>query len=158
MWFKRYIQNCTVFRTYTHHDVTDLLYHGMAMNRKTWISWKQNITFLRNKKILNLYLRWHILRSYRFVAEVTCNKTLPQCNIKVIFQSKNRLISLFRFKNSISKELRSHQVYKYLYSNSNTNYNGETERHLNIRPRGKYYCLFLITWVRLKICQFWHRS
>ena len=30
-----------------------------------------NITFLQNKKILNLGLRWHILRSYHFVAEVT---------------------------------------------------------------------------------------
>ena len=29
--------------------------------------------FLRNKKNLNLCFRWHILRSYRFVAEVTFN-------------------------------------------------------------------------------------
>ena len=34
-------------------------------------------------------------------------KTLPQCNIKVIFQYKNRLSNLFRFKDSIPKELRS---------------------------------------------------
>ena len=43
----------------------------MVKNTKTWISWERNIIFLRNKKILNLCLRWHILRSYRFVAEVT---------------------------------------------------------------------------------------
>ena len=47
------------------------------------------------------------------------NKTLPQYNIKVIFQSKYRLSNLFRFKDSISKELRSHIVYKFLCSNCN---------------------------------------
>ena len=55
----------------THHDVTDLINHGMVKNTKTWISWERNITFLRNKRIFNMCLMWHILRSYRFVAEVT---------------------------------------------------------------------------------------
>ena len=54
-----------------YHDVRDLVNHGMVENTKTWISWKRNIIFLRNKKILNLCLKWHILRSYRFLAEVT---------------------------------------------------------------------------------------
>ena len=31
--------------------------------------------FLLNKKILNLHLRWHILRSYCFLAEVTVKKS-----------------------------------------------------------------------------------
>ena len=57
--------------TNTHHGITDLLNHEIK-NTKTWISWEWDITFLWNKKILNLYLRWHILRSYCFVAEVTC--------------------------------------------------------------------------------------
>ena len=57
--------------TNTHHDVTNLVNHGMVKNTKTWISWEQNISFPGHKKILNLYLRWHIFRSYRFfVAEV----------------------------------------------------------------------------------------
>ena len=43
----------------------------MVEKTKTWISWEQNLTFLQNEKILNLYLRWHISRSYHFVAEVT---------------------------------------------------------------------------------------
>ena len=55
----------------THHDVTDFVYHGMVNNTKTWTSWKCNITFPQNKKILNLHLRWHILRSYCFVAGAT---------------------------------------------------------------------------------------
>ena len=57
--------------TNSYHDVTDLLNHGMVKNTKNWISWEQNITFLGNKKNCNLYLRWHILRSYHFVADVT---------------------------------------------------------------------------------------
>ena len=64
--FKRYIQKCTVLRTNTHPDVTDLINHGMVKNTRTYISWEPNITFQRNKKILNLCLRWYILRSYRF--------------------------------------------------------------------------------------------
>ena len=57
--------------TNTHRDVTDLVNHGMVKNTKTWISWERNIIFLRYKKLLNLRFRWHILKSYRFVAEVT---------------------------------------------------------------------------------------
>ena len=59
----------------THHDTTDLVNHRMVKNTKTQISWERNITFLRNKKILNLSLRWHILRSYRFVAKVAFNSS-----------------------------------------------------------------------------------
>ena len=57
----------------THHEVIDLENHGMVKNAKIWISWKRNINFLQNKEILNLRLRWHILRSYRFVSEWTFN-------------------------------------------------------------------------------------
>ena len=72
------------------------------------------------------------------------NKTLPQCNIKVIFQSKNRLSNLFRFKDSIPKELRSHIVCKFLCSNCNITYDGETERHLNVRS-GEHLSLSALT-------------
>ena len=43
--------------TNTHHDVRDLLNRGIVKNTKTWISWEQKITFLRNKQILKLCLR-----------------------------------------------------------------------------------------------------
>ena len=55
------------------------------------------------------------------------NKTLLQYNIKIIFQSKNCLSNLFRFKDCIPKELGSHIVYKFLCSNCNITYYGETE-------------------------------
>ena len=61
------------------------------------------------------------------------SKSLPQCNIKVIFQSKNRLSSFFKFKDSIPSHLRSHLIYKFQCSNCNITYYSETERHLKVR-------------------------
>ena len=59
--------------TNTYHDVTDLVTHGKVKNTKTWTSWEPNINFSRNKKIINLCLRSHILRSDHFVSEVIFN-------------------------------------------------------------------------------------
>ena len=61
------------------------------------------------------------------------SKSLPQCNIKVIFQSKNRLSSFFKFKDSIPLHLRSHLIYKFQCSNCNITYYGKTERNLKVR-------------------------
>ena len=61
------------------------------------------------------------------------NYSLTQCNIKVILKSTNHLSSLFRFKDVIPKELRSHLVYKFSCSSCNATYYGKTERHLNVR-------------------------
>ena len=69
IYSKMYLASCTN----THREVTDSVNHGMVKNTKTWISWERNLIFLQNKKVLNLCLRWHILRSCRFVAEVTFN-------------------------------------------------------------------------------------
>ena len=79
--------------TNTHHDVTDLVNHGMAKNTKTWISWERNITFLRNKKILNLCLRWHILRSYRFAAEVNFKAFIKPFEVQERSGNKNNFFS-----------------------------------------------------------------
>ena len=69
MWFKRYIQKMPLLSyTNTHHDVADVVNYGMVKNSTIWISWEWNITFLQNKKILNMCLIWNILRSYCFVA------------------------------------------------------------------------------------------
>ena len=63
-----------VSHTNTHH-ITDLVNHGMVQNTKTWISREWNITFLWNKNS-NPCLILHILRSYRFVVEITFNVLL----------------------------------------------------------------------------------
>ena len=46
----------------------------MGKNTKTWISLEQNITFLWNKKIINMHLRWLFLGSYCFLVEVILQK------------------------------------------------------------------------------------
>ena len=76
------------------------------------------------------------------------NKTLPLCNIKIIFQSKNRLSNLFRFKGSIPNELRCHIVYKFLCSNCNITYYGENECHLDVRS-GEHLSLSALTGKRV---------
>ena len=68
---KIYSKLYLVWWTNTHLDITDSVNHEMVQNTKTWITWEQNKIFLWNQKIINLWLRWHILRSYHFVAEVT---------------------------------------------------------------------------------------
>ena len=57
--------------TNTHHGFTDLVNHRMFTNTKKWISWERDLTFLQNKNVFNLCLRWHILREYGFVVDVT---------------------------------------------------------------------------------------
>ena len=61
------------------------------------------------------------------------SKSLSKCNIAIIFQSKNRLSSCFKFKDSIPLYHRSHLIYKFQCSNCNINYYGKTERHLKVR-------------------------
>ena len=56
--------------------------------------------------------------------------------------------NLFLCKGSIPKELRSHIVYKFLCSNCNITYYGETERHLNVRPE-KHFSLSALTGKRV---------
>ena len=64
----------------------------------------------------------------------TCFKnSLPQCNIKIILNSTNRLSSLSRFNDVIPKELQSinynYVVYKFLCGNFNIN--GRYGEHLD---------------------------
>ena len=64
-WSKIYIQECSCTCTNNHLDVTNLANHGMVI---------LNIMKTENSfsmEFLNLFLRWHILRSYLFVAKVT---------------------------------------------------------------------------------------
>ena len=79
---KMHLVSCTN----THPGIIDLVNHGIVKNTKTWISWEWKITFLQNKKILNLCLRWQILRTCCFVGEVTF-KVLSLSRIFVEFIS-----------------------------------------------------------------------
>ena len=85
--------------TNTHHDITELVNQGMVKYTKTWIYRKWKVAFLRNEKILNLFLRWHILKSYRFVAQVIsvntiCTAPKMKFSIKDFFRKRDQIHSL----------------------------------------------------------------
>ena len=52
------------------------------------------------------------------------SKSLPQCNIKVVFQSEYWLSSFFKFKYSIPLHICSHLIYKLQHGNCNFTYYG----------------------------------
>ena len=106
------------------------------------------ITLLKNYVSIVLLFLGQLSLNLRSRLYNCFNKTLPQCNIKVIFKSKNRLSNLSQFKDSITKELRSHIVYKLLCSNCNITCYGETERHLNVRS-GEHLSLSALTGKRV---------
>ena len=58
---------------------------------------------------------------------------LPYCSLRIAFQSKTRLSSLFRFNYLLSKEISSHLVYKFTCSCCNATYYRESERHFILR-------------------------
>ena len=63
----------------------------------------------------------------------TFANTLPFCNLRVIFKSGMRLSHYFKFKDTVSKALRSKVVYSFKCDGCNSVYYGQTTRHLNIR-------------------------
>ena len=72
---------------------------------------KELLVFLPYLGAFSLNLRKGLYKSV--------SKSLPQCNIKVIFQSKDRLSSFFKFMDSIPLHLRSRVIYKFQCSNCN---------------------------------------
>ena len=55
------------------------------------------------------------------------------CKLKVIFQSLCKLSSLFRYKDSVKKEIRSDIVYRYTCSNCKATHYGKAYRHFFTR-------------------------
>ena len=53
--------------------------------------------------------------------------------MKVVFTSQRKLNTLFRFKDSLNKKIRSFLVYRYTCSNCNVTYYGKTYRHFFTR-------------------------
>ena len=59
----------------------------------------------------------------------TIERDLPYCKLKIIFRSKCRLNTLFRFKYSLVKKNRSGIIYRYTCSNCKVTYYEKTFRH-----------------------------
>ena len=70
------------------------------------------------------------LRS-RFIKSIQGN--LQFCSLKVVFQSPCKLRSLFHFKDTLDKKIRSDLVYRYTCSNCNVTYYGKTYQHFFTR-------------------------
>ena len=58
----------------------------------------------------------------------TFRNILPDCKLKLIFKTSNRLSSFFSFKDRLPSTLDSGVIYKYLCSNCNVSYVGCTKR------------------------------
>ena len=63
----------------------------------------------------------------------TIERNLPFCKLKIIFRSKCRLNTLFRFKDSLEKKIRSGIIYRYACSNCKVTSYGKTFRHFYTR-------------------------
>ena len=57
--------------TNTYHDIKNLVNHGIVIKLKNLNILRTEHKFAMKQKKFNLCLRWHILRSYHSVAEVT---------------------------------------------------------------------------------------
>ena len=60
-------------------------------------------------------------------------RDLPYCKLKVIFRSKHRLNTLFRFKDSLEKKIHPRMIYRYTCSNCKVTIYGKTFRHFYAR-------------------------
>ena len=58
---------------------------------------------------------------------------LSFCHLKVVFQSPYKLHTLFRFKDTLNKKIRSHLPHRYSCSSCNATYYGKTYRHFFTR-------------------------
>ena len=88
-----------------------------------------------NKKQLLIVLPFLCAQSFlvRKRLQNCIRNTIPYCSLRIVFQSKTRLSSLFRFKDIIPKEISSHLVHKFTCSCCNATYYGESERHFFVR-------------------------
>ena len=59
-------------------------------------------------------------------------KNAPFFNLKVVFQSRKRLSTLFTFKDKINKMLPSNLVYKFKCNIRNDIYYGKTKKHFRV--------------------------
>ena len=73
----------------------------------------------------SLQLRSKLVKSVHY--------NLSFCRLKVVFQSPYKLRTLFRFKDTLDKKIRSNLVYCYLCSRCNATYYGKTYQYCFIR-------------------------
>ena len=87
------------------------------------------------RKELILVLPYLGQQSFEIRNRIQCclNKNAPVFKLKVVFQSKKRLPTLFTFKDKINKMLHSNLVYKFKCNIYNDIYYGKTKLHFKVR-------------------------
>ena len=100
---------------------------------KLYITKKNYQMVEKNQLLIILPFLGHLSFETRNRLNSCIRNQLPSCSLRIAFQSKTCLFSLFKLKESIPKYLRSHLIYKFSCSCCNTTYYGETERHLFVR-------------------------
>ena len=76
-------------------------------------------------------------------------RNLPYCKLKVIFKFKCRLNTMFRFKDSLEKNIRCGIIYRYTCSNCMVTIYGKTFRHFYTRV-AEHMGIFNLIGKRLK--------
>ena len=96
---------------------------------------KKDLNFMVPKRELTFVLPYLGKLSFDLRARLrrTIERDLPYCKLKIIFRSKCRLNTLFRFKYSLVKKNRSGIIYRYTCSNCKVTYYGKTFYHFYTR-------------------------
>ena len=104
-----------------------------------------------NKKQLLIVLPFLGTQSFlvRKRLQICIRNHLLYCSLRIAFQSKTRLSSLFCFKDIIYKKIISHLVYELRCSCYNATYYGESERYFLVRA-SKHYGITPSTRKRVK--------
>ena len=84
---------------------------------------------------------------YRLVESI--QQVLKFCSLNVICQSPRNWQTLFKFKDSLDKKIRTDLIYRYTCSNCNVTYYGKTYRHFFTRA-AEHTTIFNLTEKRVK--------
>ena len=89
---------------------------------------KKELNFMVPKKELIFVLPYlgKLSLDLRTRLRRTIERDLPYFKLKIIFRSKCRLNTLFRFKDSLEKKILSGIIYHYMCSNCKVTYYGKT--------------------------------
>ena len=114
------------------HQFNNFITIAITNHLSCWQMWWKAIQNTVNEKQLLIGLPFLSAQSFlvRKRLQSCIRNHLPYCSLRMTFQSKNKLSSLFYFKYIIPKEISSHLVYKF--SCCNANYYG-AERHFFVR-------------------------
>ena len=96
---------------------------------------KKDLSFMVPKKELSFVLPYLGKLSFdlRTRLKRTIERNLLYCKLKIIFRSKCRLNTLFRFKDPLEKKIHSGIIYRYTCGNCKVTYYGKTFRHFYTR-------------------------